>query len=1007
MRAVARWLMQRRRARRRREFDPGWMRVYQRTLLIAGGAVLGVFIVASAAAVAWIEVSDYQAAMRARFLVDRSRLLLDMSESATLVKRFASVGDGAWDDAARPSAELAALFASRERASFRDVRDPRLSYIGQIAHDAGSRHLALLALSERLLGDGVWRHQTTAGPDHVYIVGRDGRFAALLMRTRTDAQSSPRESIDLVQALSQTWPDAMNAVRDGDAHPERVRDDAIWLPPRPDPVTSEPMARVASWVFDSRNAPVALVVYATRASNLQRALGDGRAGRMLAIVDAQRHVLLQSAHASGIDATRAIDSLAAPSRPARGIDAHWFGHDWLMRDRIPGTDWALVDIVAARAVLADLGPRLASIALAAALGLALLVGGLLLLNRRILVPSHARAMRLKDSEQLSRTLIRTAPVGLALIDAANGAVLLCNDTMDRYERATPREPLSVRLWRAFRDARDTSLSREITLEGAAGPAGDTHLLVDVTRVKYRGADALLGTVVDITARKLTEQSLDAARRAADQANRAKSVFLATMSHEIRTPLNAVIGNLELMSRDTLPDVQRKRLATAHSASSSLLHLLNDVLDLSRVEAGQLRIDAVPFDCAALLRDVTESFRPLAAAKQLRLTCDVAPTLARYRIGDPVRIRQIVSNLLSNAIKFTDAGGVAVMADTARVGRLDEVAVRVTDTGIGIPHAAQAAIFELYRQADDSIHRRYGGTGLGLALCRRLVAAMDGDLAVDSEPGIGSTFSVVIPLPIAQDAARDEGDTRDEGRVIACDPALRMLIVEDHPATRVLLADQCRELGVDAQLVENGADALAALAHRRFDVVLTDLGLPDMDGWTLADAIRARDADIALLAMSAHVGADDEQRCAAAGVRALLRKPVLLGALSQALGRAVPRRAGAEAHDDVLGSDDTQRALPEALQTAMRRVTLASLETIDRALPAMDADTVARELHSLGGGFAASGPRVLGELCTALEQVVRDEGLQTFSPLWGALRDEITQAVAAGASDGGSQDTLRE
>ncbi|WP_258171999.1 hybrid sensor histidine kinase/response regulator [Burkholderia multivorans] len=436
-------------------------------------------------------------------------------------------------------------------------------------------------------------------------------------------------------------------------------------------------------------------------------------------------------------------------------------------------------------------------------------------------------------------------------------------------------------------------------------------------------------------------------------------------------------------------------------------MLNDVLDLSRVEAGQLRIDAVPFDCAALLHDVTESFRPLAAAKQLSLTCDVAPTLARYRIGDPVRIRQIVSNLLSNAIKFTDAGGVAVTADAARDGRLDEVAVRVTDTGIGIPHAAQAAIFELYRQADDSIHRRYGGTGLGLALCRRLVAAMDGELAVDSEPGIGSTFSVVVPLPIAQDAARDDGDTRDEGRVIACDPALRMLIVEDHPATRVLLADQCRELGVDAQLVENGADALAALAHRRFDVVLTDLGLPDMDGWTLADAIRKRDADIALLAMSAHVGADDEQRCAAAGVRALLRKPVLLGALSQALGRAVPRRAGAEVHDDVLGSDDMHRALPEALQTAMRRVTLASLETIDRALPEMDVDTVARELHSLGGGFAASGPRVLGELCTALEQVVRDEGLQTFSPLWDALRDEITQAVAAGAGDGGSHDALRE
>ncbi|WP_321903737.1 hybrid sensor histidine kinase/response regulator [Burkholderia cenocepacia] len=910
-----------------------------------------------------------------------------------MVKRFTSVADGAWDPRAKPTAELAALFTSREHAAFREVRDPTLYYVGQVVHDSEQSYLPLLALSERLLGDGVWRHQTTEAPDQVYIIGRDSRFAALLLKLRRRIPTTALERGDLLGILSRVWPDVMSCVRDGDAHLERVPDGVVWLPPRTAPLTPEPMIRVASWIFDSGNAPVALIVHATRASHLLDALGANDADRAVAIVDARGHVLLQSDGSSSIDVATAMQAFS--SDRANGIEQKMFRANLILRDQIPETDWQLVSVSPLRAILLDLAPRLLAIVVSAGFGIVILVVGLRVINRRILVPSHTRARRLKDSEQLNRTLIRTAPVGLALIDATNGALLLGNETMDRYEKADPRRTLSARIW-AFASSGKIGegpevFCKELTLGEEGEVAGATHLLINVTRVKYQGTAALLGTLVDITARKLTEQSLDAARRTADQANRAKSVFLAAMSHEIRTPLNAVIGNLELMRRGELSDIQRKRLEIADSASSSLLHILNDVLDLSRVEAGELRIDAVPFDYAAVVREVTEAFRPLAEDKGLSFDCDIAPDLPPYRIGDQVRIRQVVSNLLSNAIKFTEAGGITVTTGMAQGGHQDDVEIQVSDTGIGISELAQSAIFEFYRQADDSIHRRYGGTGLGLALCRRLLDAMGGEITVESVSGSGSVFKVRIPLPVT------DVENCVDGRevIVERDTPLKVMVVEDHPATRLLLADQCREIGIDATLVETGTEALNAIMHCSFDVVLTDLGLPDMDGWSLAQAMKAGGSNIPVVGMTAHISSDDEQRCVTAGIRALLRKPVTLGTLSQALGIRGTEWFASGTDNGVAGSGTaniTWSALAEDQKVAMRRVTLSSISAIDLALATNDTDVVVRELHSLAGGFATVGQRVLGDLCSGLEQVVRQEGVHAFSTLWLSLRDELLEAL---------------
>lgn len=272
--------------------------------------------------------------------------------------------------------------------------------------------------------------------------------------------------------------------------------------------------------------------------------------------------------------------------------------------------------------------------------------------------------------------------------------------------------------------------------------------------------------------------------------------------------------------------------------------INDVQDVSKVEAGQLTFESIPFRCDQLLQDVRDTFAPLAEAKGLALTCEIAPGAAGHFLGDPTRIRQVIANLVSNAIKFTEAGHVAIRAGFVQDNEVSVVQFEIADTGIGMDPAVVPTLFALYTQADSSIHRRYGGTGLGLPLCRRIVEAVQGHISVDTTPGQGTTFTVRWPLQRTEapsHGARDGGamcaKASDAASAVESDdgePAIRVLVAEDHPATRAMLADQ---LGFEATIVEHGAKALEALAHGQYDIVLTDIGMPVMDGYALASAIR--------------------------------------------------------------------------------------------------------------------------------------------------------------------------
>lgn len=426
-----------------------------------------------------------------------------------------------------------------------------------------------------------------------------------------------------------------------------------------------------------------------------------------------------------------------------------------------------------------------------------------------------------------------------------------------------------------------------------------RLYLDIERAADGKPQRAMGLYLDIEHQKQQELAIAEARRAAEAAAVAKSNFLASMSHEIRTPLNGLLGMAQVLFNEPLTAGQREHVEIILDSGRTLMALLNDVLDLSKVEAGKLEIMPVEDDLRENLDRTVGLFRPGASENGVNLTVAVSPALPKRLVYDAVRVRQCVSNLLSNAVKFTERGGsvgVNVGAEPQSDGN-HIVAVTVTDTGIGMSRETIDKLFAAFTQADGSTSRRFGGTGLGLAISRNLARAMGGDISVRSQPGIGSSFRITFRADAAapaqvQAATATPGPATHAGAEMRLRGA-RVLLVDDNAVNRHVIKLFLKPFAIDFCEAENGHDALAALGEKPFDIVLLDIHMPVMDGCETIKAIRASGQpwrNLPVIALTANAMSGDQELYLAIGMDGYVAKPVdrreLIASMSVALARAI-------------------------------------------------------------------------------------------------------------------------
>ena len=652
---------------------------------------------------------------------------------------------------------------------------------------------------------------------------------------------------------------------------------------------------------------------------------------------------------------------------------------------------------------------------------------------RLEIAVDAAGLALWDWQLPSPQVFLTARWGEMLGDVAMDGYW---DTPGLLERVHPDDSRRVQaIARALLDGKQQRAVAQYRVRTASGWLWlESHGVVAEHDGKGRPL-RLMGTHADIGERKRVEQEGLKARELAEQASRAKSEFLANISHEVRTPLNALMGLTRLLMESPLNTEQKSWLDLMDSSAEALLALLNDVLDLSRIEAGKLDIESVRFP----LRDSLEAFSALyaeqARAKSLSWSLEIAPDVPGHMQGDPGRLRQVLGNLLSNALKFTPRNGSIALkasvepADSASGPRLR---LQVQDSGVGIAPRHQGQIFDAFTQADASTARRYGGSGLGLAICSRLVRLMGGTIGLQSALGQGSTFTVTVPIgeALATDRAPLAATPEPDDFALAGQrfAGLAVLLAEDHPVNELLMQQMLKRLGCTVRIARDGDQAVAEWDKGGVDLVLMDVQMPGCNGLQATQRIRTLEVQRRLnhtpiVAVTANAMNGDREACLAAGMDGYTPKPVTPQALIRAMDAALKRAAGAvfappappvaseatpAAHHGPSAAGaldlnklrrrlDGDEATLRQLAQAMRIDLSERLVQLQTALQARDTELAVAHAHGLKGSLGSMTAERGARLAKGLElaALARDWGLfERALPLMQAESRQIDAALAA-------------
>ncbi|GFK95038.1 Sensory/regulatory protein RpfC [Fundidesulfovibrio magnetotacticus] len=509
---------------------------------------------------------------------------------------------------------------------------------------------------------------------------------------------------------------------------------------------------------------------------------------------------------------------------------------------------------------------------------------------------------LRDSQQSFQAIFQYSPVAVAISSLRGGRVIQVNRAFCALTGHDAQEVMGVPglelgLWANLADrkailddlnARRVVLNREIALHHRQGPGAPLPALCSAALIEVFNEPSVLWIFADISERKRLETELIEARERAEASNQAKSDFLANVSHEIRSPLNAILGLTDISLHQNPPPELRVNLEKVTTAGRMLQGLINDLLDLSKIEAGKLELVPAPFRLSSVLDSVRDIFTDKAEEKRLHFTIQKAPDMPGALVGDSLRLEQVLINLVGNALKFTEHGEVSLSVSAGRVTPdAVEAVFTVRDTGIGMTLEQAARIFNPFEQADSSTSRRFGGTGLGLSIVRRLADMMGGDVAVDTEPDRGSTFTFRATLGVDRDSALHDALPRGDHSTLR---GVKILVVDDNALNRELTSELLRMAGMVPSVAENGSQALERLENESFAAVLLDVQMPVMDGYELARAIRQRQDGTrpVLVALTAHAMAGDRERCLEAGMDGYLTKPVLPETLYATLVRCLGR-----------------------------------------------------------------------------------------------------------------------